>query len=282
MFLAQEPKYMAIGSQIVNRATGKPVRDPVIIFRAQDKLAPVALAAYVVACRDNGLDHQAEVVQARLDDFTAWAASRPDAMKLPDTTLTRHTPATHAGWKALVPGHTYEVSGGHIVQFLKKEKLDGEFITTAPGTTNEELIEVLMDRIKHLNATLPYAENNDALLHLAAAHKRLLDRTAARIAQQVEATPQPHVNPNSTLVEQYGIEMIPCKSSNLEAYGYDKAGATLALRFKGGAIYHYAGVPEHVAQALANAASIGSYASREITGKFEGVRMNEPTGAVAA
>lgn len=282
MFLAQEPKYMAIGSQIVNRATGQPVRDPVILFRAQDKLAPVALAAYIAACRDNGLDHQADVVQKRLDDFTGWAASRPDAMKLPDTTLTRHTPATHTGWKALVPGHTYEVSGGHIVQFLKKEKLDEEFITTAPGTTNEELIEVLMDRIKTLDAELPCAEYNDALLHLAAAHKRLLDRTAARVAQKVEATPQPHVNPNSTLVEQYGIEMIPCKSSNVEAYGYNKAETTLALRFKGGAVYHYANVPEHIAQALANATSIGSYASREITGKYDAKRMNEPTGAVTA
>ncbi len=55
------------------------------------------------------------------------------------------------------------------------------------------------------------------------------------------------------------IEMTPCKSSNVSAYGYDKDTGTMAVQFKSGGIYHYAGVPEKVADQMQKAESIGQF-----------------------
>lgn len=60
----------------------------------------------------------------------------------------------------------------------------------------------------------------------------------------------------------------PAKSSNVEATAYDQASQTLAVRFKGGKIYHYANVPQEIHTGLGKAESIGKYIGAHVVGKF--------------
>lgn len=88
--------------------------------------------------------------------------------------------------------------------------------------------------------------------------------------------------PAPGVVEKFGIYMHPNTSSttgNLTAYGYDATRNSLALEFRGGKVYHYKHVPQHVYDGLIEAESKGSYASREIVGKYEGARQDEPLPA---
>ena len=55
-------------------------------------------------------------------------------------------------------------------------------------------------------------------------------------------------------------------SSNVSGWGYDAATSTLAVRFKGGATYHYAGVPRVVVDELHEAKSVGSFIASKIVG----------------
>lgn len=58
-------------------------------------------------------------------------------------------------------------------------------------------------------------------------------------------------------------------SSNVAGWGYDSATSTLAVQFKGGSIYHYAGVPQAVVDELRGAKSVGSFiGSRIVKGGF--------------
>ena len=58
-------------------------------------------------------------------------------------------------------------------------------------------------------------------------------------------------------------------SSNVAGWGYDAATSTLAVRFKGGATYHYAGVPQSVLSELREAKSVGGFiGSRIVKGGF--------------
>ena len=55
------------------------------------------------------------------------------------------------------------------------------------------------------------------------------------------------------------ITMQPVKSSQLEAIGHDAVTEILAIRFKGGAIYHYSNVDAAVFANLRDAESVSSY-----------------------
>lgn len=66
--------------------------------------------------------------------------------------------------------------------------------------------------------------------------------------------------------------MIPTPtSSNVEATGYDAASSTLAVQYKGGAVYHYEGVTPGFAEDLAAAKSVGAYIAKVIKPAFTGV-----------
>ena len=88
------------------------------------------------------------------------------------------------------PGHTYTLSDGTEVEFIKRQ--NGELIHD--GTTNEELIEVLLDRMEFLNEKFPCLENIQAIKHLASALEWLNKRTALRTAQGVETKDIAHVS----------------------------------------------------------------------------------------
>jgi len=100
--------------------------------------------------------------------------------------------------KTLTAGHRYElasVEGGEpqVIQFIDKrpsgkKNEDGVLVTFKDGTTNEEVLAVLIDRLAFLQAALP---SDEGFL----AHKRVKDalmwlnkRTADRKARKVEGT----------------------------------------------------------------------------------------------
>jgi hypothetical protein len=92
--------------------------------------------------------------------------------------------------KVLDAGHTYLLEGEQQIWFIKKEK--GELIQH--GTTNEEMIEVLIDRLKYLDGKFPCPENKVAINNLECALVILNGRTAKRVAQGVEGQDLPHVS----------------------------------------------------------------------------------------
>ena len=71
------------------------------------------------------------------------------------------------------------------------------------------------------------------------------------------------------------IALQKVESSNVSAYGYDALSRTLAIEFKSGGVYHYAGVPVDVYARLVDAKSIGKFIGAEIRGKFKHTRIEK-------
>lgn len=95
--------------------------------------------------------------------------------------------------KVIEPAHYYTVknieSGTQNILFIRKEPDDeGVFQTVHDGTTNEELILVLIDRIDTLDKRMPSEFNKDALQNLRNALHALQARTADRENRKVEGT----------------------------------------------------------------------------------------------
>lgn len=98
--------------------------------------------------------------------------------------------------KVLTEGHKYELENfenrlfkGQELQFIQKEpsKNDATILTTiSDGTTNEEVLAVLIDRLNFLNNKFPCRENSIAITHIETALLWLNKRTADRIARNVE------------------------------------------------------------------------------------------------
>lgn len=103
--------------------------------------------------------------------------------------------------KVLTPGHKYIAANfenpenGQTIQFIEKglnpdmsssKEEAMKLVTINDGTTNEELIEVLLDRMNHLNKQFPCRENSVAITHLETALLWLNHRTANRLKRGVE------------------------------------------------------------------------------------------------
>ena len=71
----------------------------------------------------------------------------------------------------------------------------------------------------------------------------------------------------------YRIPTNPVSSSNIAEIGFDDDKQILAVVFKSGAIYHYAGVSADLALDFLHAPSIGRFYSTQIKGKFTGQKM---------
>ena len=101
--------------------------------------------------------------------------------------------------KVLSPGHRYALEahcGGEPqeIQFVEKKPIpDGTpgMFLVRDGTTNEEVIAMLMDRMNHMQATLPCVENENAIKHLAMAYECLYRRSLDRSIRRVEGTTAP-------------------------------------------------------------------------------------------
>lgn len=91
--------------------------------------------------------------------------------------------------KVLIPNHKYQLAnfedGGdeQTLTFIRKELVEGagsELKTVENGTTNEEVLSVLIDRLQGLDEKFPDPDNKDAINHLRLALGSLNSRTAKR------------------------------------------------------------------------------------------------------
>ena len=98
--------------------------------------------------------------------------------------------------KTLTPGHKYELENfeakdqpGQILQFIEKIPItegSPELRTVNDGTTNEDVLRVLIDRLGTMQAKFPCRENAIVVTHLETALLWLEKRTADRKARGVE------------------------------------------------------------------------------------------------
>jgi hypothetical protein len=96
----------------------------------------------------------------------------------------------------LTAGHRYELENfekkdqpGQVIQFIEKIPVaegNGELRTINDGTTNEEVLKVLIDRMNSMQAKFPCRENAIATTHLETGLLWLEKRTADRKARGVE------------------------------------------------------------------------------------------------
>lgn len=104
--------------------------------------------------------------------------------------------------KVIEEGHRYEVDSldgtyPQIIQFIMKLPIDeGSSLlgTVIDGTTNEELMKVLIDRLNYLNAKMPCKANIIAIQKLQEALMWQEYRTSKRKAQGIESTNIPHTD----------------------------------------------------------------------------------------
>ena len=100
--------------------------------------------------------------------------------------------------KLLDAAHRYELENfeakdkpGQILQFIHKEldETSGEFRTVNDGTTDEEVIAALIDRIEKLNEKVHSRFNDFTIAKLKEAKFWLNERKADRHRRGVEGTP---------------------------------------------------------------------------------------------
>lgn len=104
--------------------------------------------------------------------------------------------------KIITPGHKYELenfenktSQGQVIQFIQKEQITKEsgsdavvdkLVTVSDGTTNEEVIKMLIDRLQFLYNKFPSEETACSISHLQSALYAQQSRTYERQQRGVE------------------------------------------------------------------------------------------------
>ena len=100
--------------------------------------------------------------------------------------------------KTITPGHKYELDNfeakdqpGQVIQFIEKAPSVttcevGAPVTISDGTTNEEVLAMLIDRLGLLHLRFPCRENAIAITHIETALLWLEKRTADRKARGVK------------------------------------------------------------------------------------------------
>ena len=98
--------------------------------------------------------------------------------------------------KVLTAGHRYELGNfekkgepGQVIQFIEKVPVPeqaGAMATVSDGTTNEEVLKMLIDRLTFLHNKLPSEETRIAIDHLRGALYAQHSRTYERIQRGVE------------------------------------------------------------------------------------------------
>lgn len=109
--------------------------------------------------------------------------------------------------KVITEGHKYSLQNFEskeevqTIQFIEKvpnlttnstSRLQSGLVTLNDGTTNEEIIEMLINRLNYLQGKFPCKENACAITHLQEANMWLYERTRKRIAQNVEGKQLEH------------------------------------------------------------------------------------------
>lgn len=107
----------------------------------------------------------------------------------------RHLVQLRGDCKVLREGHLYSLknfedkNSFQIIQFIEKEpKFAGstDMITVADGTTNEAVLEMLINRCNVLFNKFPSEETANAIMHMKAALDQFELRTLRRMARNVE------------------------------------------------------------------------------------------------
>lgn len=96
--------------------------------------------------------------------------------------------------KILRPNHQYELENfekkdqqGQIIQFIEKESFGTDALMTInDGTTNEEVLRMMIDRMNGLQAKFPCRENEIVITKLQEALMWLEERTKGRVVRGVE------------------------------------------------------------------------------------------------
>lgn len=98
--------------------------------------------------------------------------------------------------KTLTPGHKYELENfeakdqpGQVIQFIEKKPQpanDGSLYTVNDGTTNEEVLKMLIDRCQSLYDKFPSEETACSIGHLKSALYAQQSRTYDRQQRGVE------------------------------------------------------------------------------------------------
>lgn len=95
--------------------------------------------------------------------------------------------------KIKTEGHLYELENfenkdlpGQELQFIEKKQIDGVLTTICDGTTNEELLSVLINRTEYLNYKFPCRENAIAITKMQEALMWFEKRTVDRMKRGVE------------------------------------------------------------------------------------------------
>lgn len=100
--------------------------------------------------------------------------------------------------KVLTRGHRYELANfenkeaqGQILQFIEKApvvnpEFPGQTVTINDGTTNEECLKMLIDRVQTLQNNFGCKENACCITHLEEALMWLEKRTRDRESRKVE------------------------------------------------------------------------------------------------
>lgn len=106
--------------------------------------------------------------------------------------------------KILQAGHKYELANfenpasGQTIQFIEKAPTapgSPTLTTVSDGTTNEEVLKMLIDRMKFLSSKLASRESSIAITKFEEGLHWLQARTAARKAAGVEGTNAPVPSP---------------------------------------------------------------------------------------
>jgi hypothetical protein len=91
-------------------------------------------------------------------------------------------------------GHKYKLASAEgtapqTIQFIEKQPVgNGELETVFDGTTNEEVLKMLIDRMIYLNEWVYDSYNSETIIHLQNALNAQHARTADRVARKVEGT----------------------------------------------------------------------------------------------
>jgi len=103
----------------------------------------------------------------------------------------------------ITPGHCYRLANfendlpGQTLQFIEKVPIEGcKLEVRKPGTSTEEVLTALIDRLAFLNEAFPCRENIHAIYHMNAALDTLNHRTLVRKLQSVKGTAKPHNSSN--------------------------------------------------------------------------------------
>ena len=98
--------------------------------------------------------------------------------------------------KVKIEGHIYELSNfekkdeqGQILQFIHKQPIEegsSELETVSDGTTNEEVLEVLINRMNSMQEKFPCRENAIVVTKLEESLMWLSKRTQDRMKRGVE------------------------------------------------------------------------------------------------